>query len=749
MRASPRRTWRTRLSDATDTLLGEVHAHALASTGVDPTSIAVVALGGYGRRIVAPGSDLDIAVVHDGRADPAARLAEALWYPIWDTGVTVGHSVRSIDEVAALVTDEVESATALLDARQVAGDAAVATALVERIRNAWQDGIDSALGWLHGDIAARRERFGEVAYATEPDLKNGGGGLRDVHVARWIDLGRPVLTSSDADALDEAARVLDDVRVTLHRVAGSSGDVLRLEDQDPIARRLAESDADLLMTRIAQAARTVAWILDEAVAAAITGAPKRARRRLAVPVPAVEVPDGFDPADPAAVLELAAEAAAGDGRIARDLLERVAAEMPAPAVPWSSRLRGAFVALLASGPGMVDVVESLDNRGIWERFVPEWPAVHARAQRSPHHRFTVDRHLLETVANAAALADRVERPELLVTGALLHDLGKGHGGDHTEIGTTIARRAATRMGFDAADTDVLAGLVEHHLLLSEVATRRDLTDPATIDAVARAVQTSQTLALLGALSEADGLATGPSSWTEWKSGLVHQLTALTAARLSGERLTDLAPTFPSVEQLQLLRAGVTSVHGEANVLTVAAPDQPGLFCRVTGAVTLSGLNVIGAGATSSGGFALEEFRVVPAFASRQLAQEARIDWPKVVATVERAMSGRLAVAARVADRASTYRRNAQAVDTAVRISFDDTSDEVTVVEVEAPDSVGLLYRLTRALSEMDVDVRAARVETLTDRVVDVFSLTDATGTLITDEVFRAELDRALRDAVSP
>jgi [protein-PII] uridylyltransferase len=451
------------------------------------------------------------------------------------------------------------------------------------------------------------------------------------------------------------------------------------------------------------------------------------------------------------LLEVATAAREGR-RLGRPLLGRLAASMPAPTTPWTRPTRDAFVELLSAGSGAIRIIESLDQVGVWERFVPEWGGVRTRAQRTTHHRYTVDRHLLETVAVASTYLDRVARGDLLVVAALLHDLGKGRGGDHTAVGVELAERIAPRMGFDADDTTVLASLVRNHLLLPEVATRRDIGDAATIRSVATAVKGVEQLGLLVALTEADARSTGPTAWTDWKAGLVRTLVERVGATLTGTDASFFTRAFPTDDQLRLLESGTTTVRGDGRTLTVVAPDRPGLFWRVAGALVLAGLNVVSAEVTSPGEMALEEFTVTPAFATGELSETFEIDWLQVAGGVERALAGRVAIGARVAARATTYRRRLRSADAEVRVRFEDIGDDASggesVIEVDAPDGVGVLFAITHALAELDVDIRYARVETQTDRVIDAFSIVDAAGDPVMDADFRAEIERAIRYALS-
>ena len=743
-------TFRRRCTALTDRWLVAVFDQAMQSPGIDAGigELALVALGGYGRAELCPGSDIDLLLLHR-KGTKAAKAAEAVWYPIWDSGLKLGHALRSVSESADLAASDVESATAMLDARLLCGDEAVFAELMTVVGQRWQHDRNRTIPWFHADVHSRRERFSDVAYAVEPNLKQGHGGLRDAQVPTWLDRDDPVLVGDDVERLARSVLSLLDVRVALHRCSPGSGDVLHLDDQDQVARLLGESDADALMGRVSRAARDVSWVTDELweeVDADTTGKSRRRRSHGAL-APLDRLPTLTDATNPVDVLRVAAATAAAGHRLARADLDRIAEQMVPIGGPWPPDAREAFVALLAAGAGAVPVIESLDHVGVWERILPEWIGVQCRPQRTTHHRFTVDRHLLETVAVAATLTSRVSRPDLLLLAALFHDLGKGRSGDHSEIGVALSRDLARRIGLDDEDTEIVATLVRHHLLLPEVATRRDLGDPATLDLVAAAVGSVDVLGMLVVLTEADARATGPTAWTDWRVGLVRTLVERTSWRLQGDRRDQYGPMFPSVEQMLLLRAGITSIEGDGRAITVVAPDKPGLFSRVAGALVLRGLDVISAEVTTSDGMALEEFTVASAFANAALVGEVPIDWDRVVVDIERALAGRLAIEARVADRASTYRRRRRSADTEIRIRFDDAVDDVTLLEVDAPDAVGLLYRVTRALSDLRIDIRQARVETQTDRVIDAFSIVDSDGLPIVDADYRVEIARAVRHAV--
>jgi [protein-PII] uridylyltransferase len=342
------------------------------------------------------------------------------------------------------------------------------------------------------------------------------------------------------------------------------------------------------------------------------------------------------------------------------------------------------------------------------------------------------------------MTSRVRRPDLLLVGAFLHDIGKGNPGDHTEAGIEVVGRIAPRIGFPPADVEVLTTLVRHHLLLSEVATRRDLSDEATIASVAEAVGSHGTLELLAALTEADSIATGAAAWGSWKAGLVRELVEKTGPVLAGQP-PRAAPEPPPEGTAELMaRAQFEQelvLEGDGPVVTLVAPDRPGLFCRVAGTLALHGLDVLSARAWSSAeGLAVERFRVQSLFGKAP-------DWPAVEADLRRVLGGRISLEARLADRARDYAaapRTPAVTPARLEVLVDnEASDQATVIEVRAPDRIGTLYRITKALTELDLDVRLAKVATLGHEVVDAFYVVDSSARKIIDPDHLREIERGV------
>jgi [protein-PII] uridylyltransferase len=720
-----------------------------AAAGSDTQSLALVAVGGYGRAELCPGSDIDVMLVHDGRVD-IDEIANRIWYPIWDSGLHLGHSVQTAKQALGLASDDLDTATALLSARHVAGDSRLSSEIGGAAHAQWTKRSKRWLQALGERVDERHETAGEVAFHLEPDLKDGRGGLRDVHALRWAEAADRVMVEHDDVGLEQAYNVLLEARVELQRHTERNSNQLTLQDQRPVAERLGLDDPDVLMKRVAEAARTIAWTSDDTWrrirASSRGGLSVRLPRRAKDLGPGITLRDDelhVDPDaaanDPLMALRVAVAAANSDVAIERESLELLATT---PTVPdrWPSEARALFIELFLTGRSAIRVVEALDQRGVWTRLLPEWLPVRAKPQRNAYHRFTVDRHLLEATANAAALADRVKRPDLLVMGAFMHDIGKGHPGDHTEVGMKLVAALTDRMGFADDDAATLVAMCEHHLLLPDVATRRDLDDPATLQKVADAVHSVERLELLAALTEADSIATGPSAWSPWKAQLLEQLVERTAQVLAaGDMVVVPARTFPSPDHLAALAEPGQRIVGEDHTLTVMTDDRPGLFSRVTGVLAMHGLDVLTAGVYSSeDGRALEEFRVSDPY--REVTP-----WDRIIADVERALDGRLAVHARVAERARTYGRPTYSpFARGSSVTIDNTaSDDATVIDVETADRVGVLYAIARAFTELDLDVRSAKVQTLGVRVVDAFYVCDRNGNKIEDADVLGEIERAI------
>lgn len=718
--------------------------------------VALVAVGGYGRRELCPQSDLDVVLVHRG-VRGIRSVAERLWYPIWDSRLKLDHSVRTPREMVAVADEDLRAALGLLDARLVAGDHDLASELQDRVDKLWRRRARRFVSELANTVDMRHQSAGEVAFLLEPDLKDGKGGLRDLQALRVAARFTPVVFP-DRPAVIAAYETLLSARVELQRATGRASDRLLLQEQDVVAAALGLADADELMSRVAEAARAVAILADDAwgrVRSFLAGPRGRVVPRdrplgpgLVLREGEVDLDGPVDAADPSLILRAGAAAAQLGTGLSRRAMAGLESHACGPGDPWPEEARRALVSMLGAGSHAVAVQEALDQHGLLVRVLPEWEAVRCKPQRNAYHRFTVDRHLMEAAAQAALSVRQVGRPDLLLIGAWLHDLGKGWPGDHTEAGVVLCRQVAARMGFPPEDIEALVGLVRHHLLLADTATRRDPADPRTATAVAEALGSRPMLDLLAALTEADSRATGPTAWTPWKESLVRDLVSRVDRVLSGNE-PPARPNAPTPEQVALIHmaAGGLLARGSEDHLTVVAPDRPGLFCHVAGALALEGLDVVSADAWSSeDGTAVEVFRVDPA-SGLEAGSGGEPDWPRVEQALERAVRQPETLEARLARRARTYapslRPSAARVPRPRVVADNEASSAATVVEVWAANAIGVLYRITRALARQGLDIRHAKVLTLGHEVVDSFYVVDPATGKLTDPGRLAQLEAAV------
>ena len=788
-----------RRSDLVDAALVELYGAEKSAAERAPRT-ALVALGGYGRGALVPGSDLDLLLLHDGTESAAiAVLSERLLYPLWDAGFTVGHAVRTPAETVVLAAERLDAATAVLDARLLAGDAELMRAavdpVVERLR-ADQDAFAEALA---SDARERRERFGSTAYLLEPELKEGGGGLRDIHAFGWLQAvrARPLaddglLRSTERAQLDAAEEFLTRVRSALHLQSGRKADRVLRDQQDDIARAMGFEDeprllaADGLMRAIFEHARAVDALTDDVII-------RRSRTIGGAPAP-VEL------ADAAEAFTLVASWV-DEGRqpsaAELDALEALAAE----AFAWNDAIRDAFLRVLRAGPAAVDGLRALDRTGLLVRAIPEWADVRCRPQRDPYHRYTVDMHLLrafERTSRALAAPDADDPVEVVAVdligerdgvllGALLHDVGKNGEGSHVAVGDRLASGILERMGVEGSTRALATFMVAQHLLLPDTATRRDLGDDDLILDVAARIETPERLAALFLLAKADALATGPAAWTPWRQALIRELVAKVRRVLErgemgvevAERLTDAIGRvrdllhdedadaverfimrmprsyFLSIPPAQVAQHFATiapdlgrhdvrtstwpSARAGAYELLVVAADRPGLLSWIAGALSLAGLSILTAQVfTTEDGAAADLFEVQGAF--EPVVGEER--WREFRHLLRKAIDGRVSLEHRMNEKRRHYPERS---DTPVTVTVDNgASDFFTVIEVGAPDRIGLLYDITRTLAELELDVHLAKVATYTDRVIDAFYVRDALGRKLDDAEQTSAVGAALR-----
>lgn len=718
----------------------------------DASGFAIVGIGGLGRHELLPYSDLDLMLLHDNKSDDVLQVvADKLWYPLWDANVRLDHSVRTVSGALGVANSDMIAALGMLDARHVAGDARLSEELIAGARRQWRSAIRSRMGELVEITQARWQRCGRISQRAEPDLKSGRGGLRDVQlldalgVAQLIDRHGMARPETPGGSLDEAYLTLLDVRTELHRVSGRGRDQLLAQYADEISAALHIGDRFDLSRKLSDAGRTIAYHAETGLRTAENALPRRGvsalvRRPKRRPLDEgvveyageiVLARDAAPETDAGLVLRVAAASADTGLPIGAATLSRLAASAPEMPIPWPSTALDDLLVVLSAGPTAVATVEALDRTGLWERLLPEWAAIRDLPPRDVAHKWTVDRHVIETTVNAAPLATRVARPDLLALGALLHDIGKGRGVDHSVLGAEMALEIAPRLGVSPKDTDFLSKLVRHHLLLPVAATRNDLNDPKTTEAVSEALDGDPLLLeVLHALTEADSKATGPGVWSDWKASLIEDLVRRCRLVMAGEPLPQAEPTAPEYLSLAADRGvhvQIEAAGGERLNLVMIAPDQRGLASNAAAVLALNSLRIHSASVNTHEGVAIIEFVVSPLFGSppeagllRQLFTNALNGDVDVLGTLEK----------RDTDAAGAATERAGEIQVGVPVTrstapphiqwLDPAASGQALVEVRAMDRLGLLALLARALERAGADVRWAKVHTFGSTAADVF-----------------------------
>jgi [protein-PII] uridylyltransferase len=769
-----------------------------------PPGLALAAMGGYGRREQLPRSDVDILLAHDGHhPELVAAFAERFLYPLWDGGFEVGHATRTPAEAAEAATDRLDVATAMLDARPLAGDEGVLEELVEGVRGTVAADPPAFAARLRAGAHERHQRFGSAAHLLEPEVKEGAGGLRDVATVGWLErvAGRELLLPGEREALEAAHEFLTRVRSALHLETGRT-DRLVSEHQPSIAREMGFGDeprlpaVDGLMRALFEHARQVAYLTQAAFDRLGSGDEEDVGWFVHVPGSAAEV------------LDLAARAAE-EGRPpnAGELAALAGAELPDPPA-WGEAAREALLRILRAGDAGVTALEALDRVDLLARLLPEWAGVRCRPQRDPYHRFTVDVHLLDALGRMGrmlagdlpaddpvaveAVAQVAERDGVLL-GALLHDIGKNGEGGHVRVGERVAAEVLDRIGVSGPTRDLALFMVGRHLLLPDTATRRDLTDDDLIMDVAATIGSPERLAALYLLVVADAGATGPAAWTPWRRTLVRELVGKVqrvfdrgdmgtevAERLTDriEGLRDLLTAQPareierhvlrmprsyylSVEPAQAARhfsmiapplganevrsAAVDGVRPGSYELLVVAVDRPGLLSWIAGSLSLAGLSILTAQAfTTDDGAAVDLFEVEGAF-EPEIREER---WREFRSVLRKVLEGRISLERRVEDKRRHYPPPRRPSPVTVKVD-QDASDFFTVIEVGAPDRIGLLYDITRTLADLHLDVHLAKVATYTDRVIDSFYVRDELGRKVQEPAQVGEIEAAFHARLDP
>ncbi len=688
-----------------------------------------MAVGGYGRSELAPYSDLDVVLVADDGVD-LGEVAGQVWYPLWDSGTKLDHSVRSFGEMLDTADADLKVALGLLDMRHLAGDPNLTLRLRTTLLAGWRRRARERLPELRALVRSRHEQVGELPHLSVPDLKEAEGGLRDATVlhalvATWL------VDVPHAD-LERCRRALLDVRDVLHETMGRAGDRVPPEAWPDLAAGLGQEDAVAAQVHVRELGRRIAhltrltWRRVDAVLAR-PGSVRGARRPELTPLaPGVALSSGEVVLDGTArpggdallLLRASALAAEHDAELSPTTAARLVAEGGTLPDPWPDEARQLLVRLLASGRGLLPVWETLEETGALVGILPEWDRVRLLPHASPIHRFTVDRHVVETCIEASALIRDVSRPDVLMVAALLHDIGKGGLTEHSVAGEPLARAIATRMGFDAHAVDLIGTLVRWHLLLADTATSRDPDDPATIDVVVSKIRDAEAVALLATLTEADARATSPKAWSSWRAGLVRGLAQRVLATL------DDGVTMPTAgaEEIAVpasVEAGTAAISVDAgpagSTVTVVAVDRVGLLADIAAVFALQRASVRAARAWLQGAYAVSTWEVA----------DEHLDPAVLRQRLEAITEGRI-------DPADRLRPSAGSPLAPSVVVRPEASRQATVLEVRAADRPGILHLVCAALAELELAVRSAHVDTLGPQAVDVFYVQESAAGALSD-----------------
>ncbi len=843
-----------------DELLSALFDYALTILPLETGDrLAMAATGGYGRATLAPFSDIDLLFLTDGKAPARVeRAVEFVLYFLWDLGLKVGHATRSIPECLAEAKEDVTIMTSLLDARCLAGDRALFVVFQKAFREECAaNGPGDYIAAKQAERAARHRRFGETPFMVEPNVKEGRGGLRDLQTLYWLSRyvfntfamtelvgadapGGGILTETEARSSKRAWEYLWTVRFHLHYVAGRAEERLSFDFQPVIGARMGytrhgrQDGVERFMRHYFLVVREVARV---------TGVLEPALIRAALGPPAIV------PQTDAALLE--AGFLLADGKIlfapgrqpesdptslfrilltARDRgleLHPLALRRLIRGAPLAAGLRGdgqgaaLFLNLLCGGEegAATHSADSarwltlLNETGALGRYLPDWRRIVGQMQFDSYHVYTVDVHtvqaikvlnqiergeLAEIAPVASGLMAQIQSRRALYVALLLHDIAKGRGGDHSELGAEIALHVGPALGLLAEETEMVSWLILHHLLLSQTAFSRDIDDPKTILDLADTIQSPERLRLLLILTVSDIRAVSPKVWNGWKATLLRELYARVAEVLEGglstterdariarvkEVVGGLLADWPAPARDEFLALGYPSywlgfdpesierharmirdakarqapltIHAEplpARAVTevlVYTADHAGLFSRIAGALAIAGASIVDARIhTLTDGMALDTFWIQDAAGG---PFEAPHRLARLSSLVEQALSGRLRLSSEIRKATRTLLPGRmRAIHVPPRVVVDNrASNRHTVIEVNGRDRPGLLHDVTSAISDEGLQIASAHVTTYGVRAVDVFYVKDVFGMKVENERKLTQLRQALLDALTP
>ncbi|MEL6531893.1 MAG: [protein-PII] uridylyltransferase [Pseudomonadota bacterium] len=813
----------------------------------DAERLSLLAVGGYGRNEMAPFSDVDLLFLTPYKLTGwAESVIESTLYMLWDLKLKVGHSSRTIRDCMKLGREDITIRTSLLEMRVIDGDLATAQELQDTLRTQlFQQTTSQFTEAKLEERDKRHNRQGGQRYVVEPNVKEGKGGLRDLQTLYWIakyihgvdnaaDLvALKVFRQEEFDAFDQAETFLWAVRCHLHLIAGRAQDQLTFDLQVEVAARMGYNDTggrravehfmqDYFRhaTRVGELTRIFLTALEAAhvkrepsLFTLFRGrAPRRKKVKDGYVVEQnrlnIAAPEDFF-ADKLNMLRLFAEAIRTGYLLHPDAMREISARLDIiddemRAAPEANKL---FLDIMLKYGNPERPLRRMNELGVLAAFIPEFAPIVAMMQFNMYHSYTVDEHTIQVISTL----DRIERKELieelpvasrileqgvnrrvLFVACLIHDLGKGRPEDHSVLGAQIARRLCPRLGLKPNECDTVEWLVRYHLLMSDTAQKRDISDPRTIRDFARAVTSRDRLELLTVLTVCDIRGVGPAVWNNWKATLLRQLYFATASALE-HGLEDVTREKAQSEAKAMLRQALadwpkadirrevsrhygpywqgldTSTHTmfahmlrdlEADTLKIDAQpdpdrdatrigfglvDHPGIFSRLAGAISLVGANVVDARSyTTSDGLLTAAFWVQDA--NGNPFEEARL--PRLKSMIEKTLKGEVIASRALQDREKIKKRE-RPFDVPTTITFDnDGSDIYTIIEVDTRDRPGLLYDLTKTLAAANIQIASAQIATYGAQVVDTFYVKDVFGLKLHAKARQQNLERKLRDAIA-
>ncbi len=816
-----------------DQVLRMIHEVAESAVAGAPARLSVIAVGGYGRGELAPYSDVDLLFLVPPKAPARSdRVVEFMLYILWDLGFKLGHATRTVAESLKRAKADQTILTSILESRYVCGDEDLYRELKAQFREVV---AERAAEYVDEKLAERNERhlrMGDSRYVLEPNVKEGKGGLRDLHTLFWIAksfygvesvdklVSRGVLTKREADAFERAQNFLWTLRCHLHYLTGRAEERLTFDLQPEIGRRMGYTNhagslgVERFMKHYFLTAKEVGDLTRIFCAAIDSESEKPWRFSLKRFALRKELPEGFDVEGGRLTVARANVFEKTPVNLLR--LFRLAQQLGLDIHPKALRLVTRSLKLIdnklrankeanrlfldmltAEDRDPEETLKRLNEAGVMGRFVPDFGRVVAQMQHDMYHVYTVDEHsiraigILHRIDSGALAAEhpvssqvirKIQSRRVLYLAVLLHDIAKGRGGDHSELGAELAFKLGPRLGLTEEETETVAWLVRHHLVMSHTAQRRDISDPKTVGDFVRIVQSAERLRLLLVLTVVDMKATGPTVWSSWKAALLRELyfsaedfmtggvlaerrqkrieaaKAALRAALSDWPDADFAKfaalaypdywlgldTATQARHARLVRKAAAEdapitietrvdENRGATEITVYTGDHPGLFSTIAGAIAISGGNIVDAKIfTMTNGMALDAFWVQDTLAWGAPTGGVPFAGRERLAALENsilnALCGKRRLTQELAKKPSALPSRARVFKVAPRVLIDDAASTThTVIEVNCRDRPGLLYDLTRTLTNLNLQISSAKIATYGERVVDVFYVKDVFG----------------------